>query len=299
MVSANDNRTLSPRELASAIGVSESSVKRWIDAGRVPAKLTPGGHRRIEVVPALRFVRETGRELAQPGLLGLAAPSGSGLQGGEQFTDRLFELLRSGNGEELARALLTALVTRTMEPAALFDGPVRSAMARIGDLWQGDHRGVYVEHRATQILLRAIDPIDALFEPPPDDLIAIGGSIEGDPSVLPTRMAATVLASVGVHPVNLGADTPAPAFLDAAERIGARLVWISAGHVGDPARLSTELSWLLDHLAERNIACILGGREVDKLQLDVPGKARVGESLQDLVELAGRIRQASAGRRLG
>jgi len=39
-------RQLSPRELAEALGVSESSLKRWVDAGKIAASRTEGGHRR-------------------------------------------------------------------------------------------------------------------------------------------------------------------------------------------------------------------------------------------------------------
>ena len=41
---------LSPRELAEAVGVSESSLKRWADRGRVHVHRTEGGHRRIPVL---------------------------------------------------------------------------------------------------------------------------------------------------------------------------------------------------------------------------------------------------------
>jgi excisionase family DNA binding protein len=52
--------TLSPRELAAAVGVSESSLKRWADEGRVKVARTAGGHRRIELAEAVRFIRQSG-----------------------------------------------------------------------------------------------------------------------------------------------------------------------------------------------------------------------------------------------
>src|SRR5690242_3719305 len=62
-------RHLSPRDLADALGVSESSLKRWVDAGKLAAFRTEGGHRRIAVSEALRFIRETGAPVARPELL--------------------------------------------------------------------------------------------------------------------------------------------------------------------------------------------------------------------------------------
>ena len=50
---------LSPKELAQAIGVSESSLKRWADEGLLRATRTAGGHRRIPLAEAIRFLRDT------------------------------------------------------------------------------------------------------------------------------------------------------------------------------------------------------------------------------------------------
>ncbi len=284
-------RFLSPGELARAVGVSESSVKCWVDAGRVPARLTTGGHRRIELMPALRFVRESGCELADPGILGL--PTGSGADDPTDLGDRIFNLLSNGDGEALARTLLALLTARAIDVAALFDGPVCSAMARIGELWDGGHQGIYVEHRATQLLLWVLDRIDALYSPSSDDVIAVGGSIAGDPSLLPTRMAATVLASEGIYPVNLGADTPAAVFLDAADQVGAQVVWLSVSFVEDVRAQGETLGRLADGLARRGLACIAGGREVERLA-PFAGELVIGRSMSDLGRFARDFKAGAA-----
>ena len=73
MQNSQDNlsESLSPKDFAGALGVSESSVKRWVDDGKIRALKTPGGHRRIAVHDALYFVRQTGADVARPELLGL------------------------------------------------------------------------------------------------------------------------------------------------------------------------------------------------------------------------------------
>src|SRR6476646_7128295 len=63
---------LTPRELADAIGVSESSLRRWVDSGDIRMTRTVGGHRRIPLAEAVRFIRKIGAKVARPDILGLA-----------------------------------------------------------------------------------------------------------------------------------------------------------------------------------------------------------------------------------
>ena len=68
---------LSPKNLAQAIGISESSLKRWADDGQIRVMRTAGGHRRIAVEEAVRFIREIGIPLVQPDALGLGKLMGT------------------------------------------------------------------------------------------------------------------------------------------------------------------------------------------------------------------------------
>ena len=67
------NRLVSPRNLAEAIGMSESSLKRWADRGLLQVTRTAGGHRRIAIRDAIRFVRERQLRFLKPTAIGLPA----------------------------------------------------------------------------------------------------------------------------------------------------------------------------------------------------------------------------------
>ncbi len=59
-------RMLSTSDFAAAIGISESSVRRLADSGDLEIHRTRGGHRRIPVSEAIRYVRETAHVSCDP-----------------------------------------------------------------------------------------------------------------------------------------------------------------------------------------------------------------------------------------
>ena len=225
-------RLLSPRELADALGVSESSLKRWVDAGKITAARTEGGHRRITLQEAVRFIRESGAPLARPELLDM--PDISAVRMGD---DASRHYLVEGDAVA-ARGWLLARYLGGASVGALCDGPVREAMDRIGEL-RHEADGVFIEHRAIDTCLLALAQLRSMFEPPAHAPYALGATPDHD--IIPAFMAATVVASVGMRSVNLGPDTPVGALASAVGRLHPALVWIRAS-----AELSPELEqWLL------------------------------------------------------
>jgi excisionase family DNA binding protein len=257
-------KDLSPRDLATALGVSQSSVKRWVDDGALAGKRTAGGHRRIPVAEAVRFVRSTGSPLVRPDVivgLGADAPvepfdAAASLAMGE----RLFGLLE-GDDVPAARALLAALYASGWPVAAIGDGPIRLAMERIGALWRHGPEGIVVEHRATDTCLRALAEMRALFTPPaPDAPAAVGAGPSDDPYTLPSMMAAAVLADLGYRDRNLGPETPLAVLEQAADRYGARVVWLAMSVPPADEGVARETVELARRLARRGATLVVGGR---------------------------------------
>lgn len=283
---------LSPRQFAEAIGSSESSVKRWADEGKFQVKRTAGGHRRIARSEAIRFVRREGIPLKWPGLLGL--PENLSLdKSSVEFSSRLYAALLGGDAPQ-ATALVVSSYLRGASLTELFDGPLRSAFHKIGELWKDSQDGIWVEHRATSICLQILARIRSfLNEPSEGGAFAVGGAGPGDPYLIPTTMAGLILREMGFHELNLGADVPLGSLIRAARKNRARLVWLSVSSPVNRERLRAELPGLLDRLAETGAHLVLGGRESGPVVRDHP-RLLHAQSMSELAAFArGLVAEAS------
>lgn len=285
---------LSPRDLAKAIGVSESSIKRWVDDGAIEATKTAGGHRRIALSEAVRFVRESRSVVVRPDLLGLRemAAVGAELPSRGDEAERLFDYLKAGAAAE-ARGLLLSLYLAGRSVAEIVDGPLRTAMERIGELWIEEETGIFCEHRATEIAFRAVTQIRGLFAPAEQAPLALGGAAEGDPYTLPTMSAAAVLESVGWRAVNLGPNTPIDSLLLGVESLHPRLVWLSVSAVVDREALAQKVKRLVSYLADGPVSLALGGSALAELDLAPHSQLHVGEKMGELEAFAKGIALAA------
>jgi methanogenic corrinoid protein MtbC1 len=280
-------QVVSPSQLARAVGVSESSVKRWVDGGLLGARRTAGGHRRIPVSEAIGFVRGSGLAFQQPEALGLTDLTQAGLASEAELEERLFKLLLDGRTLGVSRLVVSAYVGGA-GIAELCDGPVRGAMRRIGELWHASESGVYVGHRATAICDQVLGQLRMLMPAPEEGAtlpVALGGALEGDTSTLPSLMVSLVLAAEGLEPMNLGPSTPIEALERAIEHEQPRLVWLSVSHLEDPLRL-LDVVQLAEQLSSSGIPLALGGRALSQHVLPPSESIYFARSLTELAAFA-------------
>jgi excisionase family DNA binding protein len=272
-------RHLSPRDLADALGVSESSLKRWVDAGKIAAFRTEGGHRRILVAEAVRFIRDSGTPVARPELLGL--PEIATPQRAATSTE-LLPFLLEGDITGARAFLLTRYLAGT-SIAELADGPIRAAMHALGELWRHEESGIFVEHRGTDTCLQAISYLRHMIDAPANAPLAIGACPEDDPYMIAPVLAAMVTTVAGFRTVNLGPDTPLAALQAAVAHHRPRLVWISASTPINPSRARSIARWL----ATLDTLTIVGGRH-GSILADAPN-VRYLDTMTDLAAAAARI----------
>ncbi len=276
---------LSPKELGAVIGVSESTVKRWVDDGTVTAAKTAGGHRRIAIWDAIRFIRESKAPIIRPDILGLADIEAvrREIPTGRSETERFFQYLRTGQAAE-ARGLLLAMYLSGESVEAIVDGPIQEAMSRIGELWKHSASGIFYEHRATDLCAQAIHQLRQMFTTPADAPVALGGSPAGDPYAIASSCASTVLASIGFHALNLGANSPSAALIAAIEENRPRLVWLSVSATENAIDVAAEVRALLPHL--QDAVLVLGGRRLPTLAIPASPAVKSGSSMTELAGIA-------------
>ena len=281
-------KLLTTNDVAEAIGASESSLRRWTNSGAIRTSRTVGGHRRIPLSEAIRFIRESGATVVRPELLGLSGISVSPLSGGgaagpQGVEDAIYRALVDGDARA-ARGQIIGLYLGGMSPAAMFDGPVGRGMHRVGELWQHAARGILVEHRATDICIQAVAP------PPDSDApVAVGGAPAGDPYLLPSLMVAAVLADAGYRETNYGAHTPLDGLAEAAAEQKASLVWLSVSTPAQEAELQRGVEKLSKALRQHDATLVVGGRHAGEIQ---PRRLPNVHVLQTMAELSAFARGA-------
>lgn len=277
---------LSTAQFARALGVSESSIKRWADDGALRVVRTRGGHRRIPLAEAIRFVRESNATLVNPAALGLWRGHVAGRSAsGPTEHDQLLRCLTDGEAAE-ACGFLDDLYLRGRSVAAIVDGPLRTAMERIGERWRHAPDGILVEHRATDICIRWVHHIRSILAPGDDAPVAIGAAPPGDPYALPTLTVAAAFESEGVRAINLGPDTPVETTILALERERPAVVWMSVSNDAGRAALAGALGGLGAAARRHGSRLILGGRALAAAPLEVPPEVQVYHSLGEVAAFA-------------
>ena len=287
---------LTTKELARAIGVSESSIKRWADDGALLASRTAGGHRRIALPEAVRFIREARLPLVRPEVLGLpdlATLSRRPPTTGE--ASQYFDFLRDGRGAE-ARGLLQALYLRGTGVAAIVDVVVAEAMHRIGELWQDAPDGIWLEHRATALCAQALGALRGLL-PEPFGARVVGGGAPGDPYLLAPLAATLALAAEGFEVANLGPDLPLASLEGAVRAMRPALAFVSVSAPRDAAAFGEEVAAFARTVAPLGTSVVVGGRAIASAALPAEPNLHAGRTIGELVAFARGLRVAEGGAR--
>ncbi len=254
---------LTPKQVARALDVSESSIKRWCDKGVISAQHTAGGHRRIAMSGLIQFLRQGDHELVHPEALGLPPTSGQTAHVVERAHDQMTESLISGD-ELRCRQIAIDLYLAQHSLAVLCDQVFAPAFRAIGELWESGSAEIYQERRSCEILLRLLHELRSILPPPPTGgPLAIGGTPAGDPYNLGTTMAELVLRDALWNATSLGDNLPFETLASAITQHQPQLFWLSCSHIENEAEFLAGYGWLYDQFG-KHVAFVVGGNALSE-----------------------------------
>jgi MerR family transcriptional regulator, light-induced transcriptional regulator len=275
------------------LGVSASTIKRWVDSGTIGAVRTRGKHRLIPMSEALRLARDRGiRPVRIEGLADLG--SGRTHEIDDRTRHRLYRLLRDGKVVE-AKALILSLHAAGPVAAELADNPIRPAMERIGHGWMVGALDVFQEHEATNAVASCfLELIDrAVGSDENNGPIARGATTEGDPYLLSLLLGELVLREVGYRVPNLGTNLPLRSLSNAILQHRPRLIFLSINCLQHADRFVGEYLSFHQAATAANAAVILGGQALCQELRCRLGYTAFGDRLAHLAEFARRLSRVS------
>ncbi len=280
---------LKTRQMADAIGVSVSTIKRWVDAGDLKASRTVGKHRLILLSEAIRFSRRQGLPVE-----GLEAFGRSDEEIPRVVDDRLrarlTDALRQGDAFA-AKSLIRAVLASGLGAAALADDLIRPVMEQIGHGWMVGDLDVFEEHQASHIVAAALtEQIGRASRgrngTPP---LALGATPEGDFYQLALLLGELVMRELGWEVRNLGVNLPLESLGHALGQYHPRLVYISVSHLHEEGRFLEEYLSFFETATAAGTPVIVGGRALGPELRTQLRYASYGDRMMHLAEFARHI----------
>lgn len=253
----SDTDYMSTAQVAAALGLGVTTIKRWVDEGILPAHRTAGGHRKLLVADVLRVARQHG--LPKQELL--AGGPCHDLTDVADLNHRFYDALKRGEAEA-ARELVQGVCQQGLPMDVLADQVIAPAMHRFGQDWEKGKIDVYHEHAATLICAGALLTLIARLTPTAagNRPRALGGAPEKDPFLLTSLLAELVLRDCGWDVRNLGPNTPLASFRQALVDLRPQLLWLTVSHLEDKEQFLTEYRLLYQEAQRMGVPVAVGGQ---------------------------------------
>ncbi len=241
--------------------MSESSLKRWCDKGKIPTVYTAGGHRRIPVSGVLTFLRESGHEIHHPELLGLPpATTGGGERKLQNERSRLLAALVAGEEAVCVEVTLNLYLAK-YPMSEICDEVLSKAFEKVGQKWEDGEIAVYHERRSCELCQRVMHEVRRIFpELSANAPIAVGGTVDGDPYTLASSMVELVLRDLGWRATSLGNMLPFSSLSHALCDTRPKLFWVSVSVIRELNPFLEQFERLSSLAFDNDVTLVVGGQ---------------------------------------
>lgn len=273
-----DDGLVTLAEAAEQLGVHYMTAYRYVRTGRMSAEkrggkwwVTPAALAEViaEGTGARRSTSRDGSGVVSDGM-GSGRPRERLV---EPFTRRLID------GDTVACwAIITDALAGGATPVEIHRDFLQVALERVGSAWEQGEITVADEHRATATASRLIGQLGPLFRRRGRNRgTIVVGAVAGDPHALPSAILTDLLTDRRFAVVDLGANTPAASFVDAARGLD-DLVGIGMCAVLDD----------LVHDAFRQVGFVRSAMPDTLLVAGGPAMVAAAERLGPIVDLVSR-----------
>ncbi|HEY9232285.1 MAG TPA: cobalamin-dependent protein [Blastocatellia bacterium] len=285
-------QSFSTKELAEMWDVSESTVKRWADAGALPCRKTVGGHRKFELDDIVEFQSRCGLAKLPAHLAGGRSDSPCEFKHLLETADyralaeRFRQAALAGQFDFVAH-LFNKSQEHGMSLATIGEELIRPAMREVGELWRTGKIGVLDEHLAMVATCGALTALHANIEKKDEaERLAIVGCAEGELHQLAALLVRDLLESEGWKVIYFGSPTPLFAFAEAVDRFSPQLVCISITMADHIERARRDYEDLRRAAERQQTKIIVGGAALTDPAVRARFlEAHYADSLHDLLDL--------------
>ena len=283
--------SFTPKQVARAIGVSESTLKRWCDRGLLPTIRTPGGHRRLPLHGVLDFLRSNKHRLPHPELLGLPATSGQTVWVVERACEPFLEAILRGK-KDVCRQLILDLHLANQPISIIGDGLMTPVLKEIDQSRQRGEAEIYQERRACEICLEILYELQGYLPPPtPEAPLAFGATPEGDHEMVPSHLVGLVLYEAGWQVQVLGSSLPFATLSAAVREHQPRLFWLSVSHVAHQERFLNDYRVFYEEAAKVATPVVVGGNDLAPVVRQQMHYSAFCDNLQELSDFLVALRE--------
>lgn len=281
---------LSPKQVARAIGVSESSLKRWCDQGLIQTVRTAGGHRKLPIRDVIRFMRERKHSVVCPEVLGMPTRSSQSEIGLERGRVALIDALLAGN-EALARQIVLDLYLAKHSISVICDEVIGRAFQEIGCRVKKGMISIYQERRSCEFALRILYELRRTQPEPDAAWKACGGSLEGDTCALSSTVVELVLRDGDWQATSLGCSIPADSLVNAILETKPRIFWLCVSQIDNPRLFISEFKKISEATESVCAALVIEGRALTEELRKQMTFCCYCESMQQLESFAKAVRR--------
>lgn len=284
-----ENTYISTQEVADLLAVTDTTIKRWTNSGRLKCAKTLGGHRKYLLSEVEKFAKENNIPITgvttplrkdEMEKLGFALYSKNMSMAVEVIMEEALQGDREGTFESLMY-----LVKNRMKFADIIDDIIRPAMEKVGYLWETKKLAVEQEHLASDTIKTALSRLVVYLPRQREKNIKVLlACSEGEAHDIGLQALAYELELNGYNIHYLGANTPFRSIIKAVKKEKPAYIFISVCTLTvTRADLVKGFKSLSKAAKEINAKLVAGGRYFKKLNKNAVKCDFVADSIKESI----------------